>query len=130
MNKLDSHSNTHAEDTQYKHSHTFKTHLPSACLSAGGYSTRELRIISLFHVFEKIKNLEGETGTQLGGGFLRKHVYCSTSCVINAAGLRPLKMKLYCFYQSCQVDTGNEQKTHLLLQVLYDDEVCRGTKKY
>lgn len=81
MNDPNSHTNTHAKDTQYKHSHTFKTHLPSARLSAGGYSTRELIIVSLFHIFEKIQNLDG--------GMLLKHVLLQE----HEAGCRPLRLK-------------------------------------
>ncbi len=84
-------------------------------------------MLSSFHVLEKMQNLEGDTGTQLGEGFLRKHVYWSSRCVCNTAGLRPLKLTLYCFFnQSFDVD---KHKAKLHFQVVCDDEMCRD-KKY
>ena len=61
MNQLDSHANTHAKDAQYKSSHTFKTHLPSACLSEGGYSQRAENCILMSHLWIEKKISETET---------------------------------------------------------------------
>lgn len=90
-----------------------KAHLPSARLSAGGYSTRELIIVSSFHIFAKAQTLGVRQGTQLGWGFLRNRVYCSSRCVTNAAGRGPLKLKLQSvFLRVERADTGNKAKLY------------------